>query len=157
MIELKVNIVFLEYDYKVILCNFKTFILWELNVKNCDFAHVVLHHMNANCQYFFTYGTNWNPFFLRWCVNIELLVMDLDLFVVGLDLLFEAQYHWMLLLKWCLNLVLEFVLANHSLFISFMDDISSFPCDFILFFKCGLTCKKRFFEVACGVFIHCVR
>jgi hypothetical protein len=33
IIKLQVNIVFLKYDYKVIPCNFKSFILWELNVE----------------------------------------------------------------------------------------------------------------------------
>jgi hypothetical protein len=39
MVELKVNILFFEYDYKVIPFNFKSFILWELNVE------IVILHM----------------------------------------------------------------------------------------------------------------
>ncbi len=66
------------------------------------------------------------------------------------DLHFEAQYHWMLLLKWCLNWILEVFLANHSLFISFMDDISSFPCE-KHFLNVGWHGEKQFFEVACWV------
>ncbi len=149
MVELKVNNVFFKYDYKVIPCNFKSFILWELNVE------IVILHM----LWFITQMQIVNLsspmelikiLFSRWCVNIESLVMDLDLLVVGFDLPFEAQYHWMLLLKWCLNLIVEVFLANHSLFISFMDDISSFQCEKHLL-NVGWHGKKQFFEVACGV------
>ncbi len=77
-------------------------------------------------------------------------MMDLDLLVGGFDLPFEVQYQWVLLLKWCLNLILEVFLASHSLFISFMVDISSFPCE-KHFFNVAWHGEKQFFEVACGV------